>query len=177
MIDLGTNLLGRPSPISQIAFVVPDLDAAVTRFVEQFSIGPFRVLRHISFADVVLDGRPAELDISAAFAWRDGVEIELIEQHGKTDSIFTTAGNPVSGIHHVGIRTENLEEEAERLVAAGMRCVQRSRSQSGTLTAFFAGEPWLGLVELIQAADAGAAHEGLKLAAGNWDRKARYLGA
>lgn len=153
-------------PISQIAYVVQDLEEAVRFWARHMRVGPFRVIPHIQFGVSEYLGAFAEFDLSIALAWRDGVEIELMQLHSKAPSIIDHA--PASGgVHHVGIRTSDILKDERRLVDAGMRRLQRNVSSAGTETMFFEGP--LGLVELI-AVSGGSPHlERLKQAAAAWD--------
>ncbi|TPN81116.1 VOC family protein [Mesorhizobium sp. CU2] len=159
-------------PIAQVAYLVGDLDVAVRYWVEHFGVGPFFVQKHLKFTELVVNGAPSDVDFSIALAWGGGVQIELIEQHNQAPSVFR--GFPYGAIHHVGIRTMRLAEDAARLRTAGMREVQRGVATSGTVTAFFDGNPVCGIVELIQPADGGTLLEKMKKAASEWDGKSLY---
>ncbi len=56
----------RFGPIMQNGYVVRDLDRAMQHWTQVAGIGPFFVLEHIEFAEVLLHGKPAKFDISVA---------------------------------------------------------------------------------------------------------------
>ncbi|WP_181763493.1 VOC family protein [Mesorhizobium sp. B2-4-15] len=159
-------------PIAQIGYVVANLEAAVSFWVAHLGVGPFFVQKHLQFSELVVNGASSDLDFSLALAWGRGVQIELIEQHNETPSVFR--GFPYGAIHHVGIRTMRLAEDAARLKAAGMRELQRGVAATGSTTVFFDGNPVCGIIELIQPADGGALLEKMKKAASEWDGKSLY---
>ncbi|TGR10509.1 hypothetical protein EN833_13340 [Mesorhizobium sp. M4B.F.Ca.ET.190.01.1.1] len=153
-------------PISQIAYVVDNLEEAVLFWARHMRVGPFRLIPHIRFVESEYRGAFTEFDLSVALAWREGVEIELMQLHSKAPSIIDHA--PLSGgVHHVGMRTSNIIDDERRLVAAGMRRLQRNVSSTGTETMFFEGP--LGLVELIAVPEGSPHAERLKQAALIWD--------
>ncbi|MDI6029287.1 VOC family protein [Corticibacterium sp. UT-5YL-CI-8] len=166
MSTAAVGAVGFLPPITQIAYVVVDLDAAVTFWARHMRVGPFRILPHIQYVESEYRGAFAEFDLSLALAWRDGVEIELMQLHSKGPCIIDHAP-ACGGVHHVGIRTANIAEDERRLVAAGMRRLQRNVSATGTETMFFEGP--LGLIELIGVPGGSPLAEKLRQAALVWD--------
>lgn len=156
-------------PITQIAYLVPDLDKAVTFWARHLKVGPFKIIRHIPYAVCEYHGNPLELDLSIALAWRDGLQVELMQQHSSAASVFSDHVPTGDGFHHVGIRTEDIKGDEQRLISAGMKRLQRGVSTTGTETTFMGGVPGAGIVELIYVPDGGVLSETLKQAARDWD--------
>lgn len=163
------------NPVYQICYVVDDLDRAVRLWASQFGFGPFMAVEHLRFDELVYNGENTEVDISIALAWRGELQIELLQQHSDGASIFTEFTPPNGGIHHVGIRSNSIDEDEKKLVAAGFRRVQRGVSSTGVVTVFLDGGKSVGLVELISVPDGGASGEKLKRASVEWDRIDPYL--
>lgn len=159
----------RLPPITQIAYLVQDLDKAAAFWAQHLGVGPFKVLRNIRFAVSEYKGHPVDIDLSIALAWRDGLQVELMQQHSTADSVFTTNQPADGGFHHVGIRTDDIRADERKLLAAGLHRLQRNVSTTGTETIFFGGGPGTGIIELIQVADGGTFSERLKQAALEWD--------
>ncbi|MFW7354468.1 MAG: VOC family protein [Brucella sp.] len=156
-------------PITQIAYFVEDLDQAIHFWTRHLGVGPFKLLPHIRFAESEYKGYPLDVDLSIALGWRDGIQIELMQQHSAAASVFTDFAPMQGGYHHVGIKTDDIATDSGSLVAAGMRCIQRNLSSTGTETRFFVGGPGTGVIELIRSADGGVLSEKLRQAAEQWD--------
>jgi hypothetical protein len=161
--------LGR---IFQLAYVVDDIHAAAATWAKHFAVGPFVLLERIRFRECLVNGAPSDPVVSLAFADRGETQIELIQAHDAQASVFSRATASWRGLHHVGIRTEDIGRDERRLAEAGMVPVQRSLSSSGTATLFMDG-PW-GIVELIQSADGGAFARRVRAAADAWDGASPY---
>ena len=73
-------------PIRQLGFVVRDLDAALATWVAM-GVGPFYVLRNVA-QDTSYRGEPCSVVLSVAFANSGDLQIEVIQQHGDTPSIY-----------------------------------------------------------------------------------------
>ncbi len=157
-------------PIYQLAYRVPDLDEAVAFWVSTMRVGPFKMLRHIVQPVCEFLGNPADVDLSIALAWRGGLQIELMQVHRSSNSVFDAGASPATGLHHVGIKTNQIGDDAARLVAAGFRQLQRGISASGTETIFLEGPAQVtGLIELIHVPNSVCQVDRLRLAAETWN--------
>lgn len=83
-----------------VAFVVPDIDAAIERMMES-GIGPVFTMRRIRVAARYRGERHDPL-FSAAFAYSGSMQIELLCQHDETPSAYLEyiRRNPGGGLHH-----------------------------------------------------------------------------
>ena len=102
-VDFGPNL--------QLAFVVPNLDAAMERWLRIQGVGPFHVMRHCAVANVRYRGdRPVEVDFGVAIAQWGGVQVELIEQYCDTPSAYRDVyARGEGGFHHTCVVVPDLE--------------------------------------------------------------------
>jgi hypothetical protein len=156
-------------PITQIAYLVDDLDEAIQFWTRHLRVGPFKIVGHIQFAESEYRGQRLEVDLSIALAWREGIQVELMKQHSAAASVFTDFAPAAGGYHHAGIRTDDIAADDATLVASGMQCIQRNVSSTGTETRFYVGGPGTGVIELIQSNDGGAFAAKLRRAAEDWD--------
>lgn len=162
-------------PIFQLAYLVPHLEAAAEFWARHMGVGPFAKLPHIAFVESSYRSAPLDLDLSIALAWRGDVQIELMQQHSPSDSIFTDFAPAEGGFHHAGIRSADIEADSATLIAAGLTLLQRNLSGTGTETRFFGGSS-LGIVELIHTPGGPSPlSEKLKAAAGLWDGRSVWL--
>ncbi len=172
-----TNSL-RLGPIMQIAYVVADLDAAISHWAGKLAVGPWAVQRHVNYKLSHYRGVATPADISVAFAYSGDVNIELVQQHNDAPSVFhdfvSRHGN---GLQHVGVLSDDLETDTLRLADQGIALVHRLINPNGVETRFFDTEFHPGaLLELIgrsDLTDAGFAQ--LRGAAQAWDGKEAIL--
>lgn len=110
-----------PTEFFQIAWVVPDLDSAIRRFQKNLNTGPFFLNAHVQVENPLYRGKPAPpSDYSLALAQSGRFQIELIEQHDDTPSVYRDlypAG--VEGFHHMGAFVPDVEAEIRRYEKMG----------------------------------------------------------
>lgn len=118
--------LGLP-PISQIGFVVKDMDKAVEYYSSIFKIGPFTVYEFIPEKHWFMEELSyLKLKMGKA-AWGD-LEFELIQPiEGKSfhREFLETHGE---GIQHLGFFVPNYDEMFEKFKAAGFKPVMRAET-------------------------------------------------
>jgi hypothetical protein len=159
----------------QLGFVVPDLDAAIRHWVS-LGVGPFFLLEHIAFAECSYRGKPARFDLSVAIGQWGPVQVELIRQHDDVPSIYTRFdGSRAGGLQHVGVMTDSVAADLERLAPLGIEPVQHGSTANGIRFAYvntdaLPGAHPGGMVELIER---GPAIDGffrlVREAAAGWD--------
>jgi catechol 2,3-dioxygenase-like lactoylglutathione lyase family enzyme len=109
-----------PGGIVQMGWVVTDLDAAAARFASTLGAGPFLVGRHIEVTDLRHRGVRAPTDFSFALAQAGNVQIELIEQHDDTPSVYRDMyGRGEEGFHHLAFIVPDVAAEVARYGAMG----------------------------------------------------------
>lgn len=163
--------------LRQIAFVVPDIDAAMRYWVQTLGVGPFFIKRAIEFKNYRYRGEalPSPM-VSIALANSGNVQIELIQQHDIRPSIykeFLDSGR--SGLQHVSswlTRAEFDRKKAE-LLARGLRIAQECTiPASGVRLAYFDTDSGNGLVfEIADLAEPNQLERVTKIAreARHWD--------
>lgn len=123
--------------IIQNAYVVNDIDDAIDRWHRLWGTGPFIVRRHIVMEQVLYRGRPAALDISAAFVQAGALQIEFICQHNDGPSAFRDAYAPgQEGLHHVAIMPEDYRATVDRFVRLGYPVATELQTRSGRGASF-----------------------------------------
>jgi len=97
--DLFRPRLGEPH---HCAYVVEDIEATVTRLVDQLGAGPFLLIENVPLEDVRSRGEPAEFVHNSAFGYCGGGAIELMEPlslaPARVEKGFSA---PWPRIHHV----------------------------------------------------------------------------
>ena len=111
----------------QQGWVVPDLEAALVQWLA-LGVGPFFVEAHIR-PPGELDGEPIQADLTAAFAYSSDQQIELIQQHDDTPTIYREflATRPEGGLQHLAAWVDDIPSKLEELrtTAPAFRVRQR----------------------------------------------------
>ncbi len=104
----------------QEAYLVNDLDQAIRGWSDLYGAGPFRTVMHHKTDRFHYRGTDQEADVSYAFGYLGDMQIQFIQQHDDTPSIYRdmfAAGE--EGFHHVAILVHDFEAEYRRLVDKG----------------------------------------------------------
>ena len=139
-------------PVMQIAWVVRDLDAAIDHWTRVMSVGPFFLFEHVPFSELLYQGKPSPVDMTAALAYSGDTQIELIYQHNDAPSIYTEfLRGGRTGVQHLGVMTESVDDDLERLRAQGVEPAQSGRTAWGARFAYLSTDhdPG-GMIELIE---------------------------
>jgi methylmalonyl-CoA/ethylmalonyl-CoA epimerase len=106
--------------LRQVAFVVPDLDAAMDQWHRTTNAGPFYVERH-GKPNVTYRGEATPLEFSVAFAGLGDVMLELIEQHNDGPSVYRDSFAPgTGGLHHFGYVVDSFDGIEEEYRSRGI---------------------------------------------------------
>lgn len=118
-------------PIRQVAFVVRDLNAAVTYWTQTLRIGPFFVLREMRPDEFWYRGKPSTPPLMSIALGNSGdLQVEIIEQHDDSPSTyldFLAAGR--EGMQHVSawLTRNEYELTVARAKSAGLEVAQEGR--------------------------------------------------
>lgn len=89
-----------PGPVRQVGYVVGDLDATIGSWLP-LGVGPWFVLRDQD-QSCTYRGAPCDTTLSIAFANTATMQIELIQQHGDTPTIYSEfLGSGREGYHQL----------------------------------------------------------------------------
>ncbi len=142
-----------PGPIRQIGYVVTDLDRALDSWVD-LGVGPWFVLRGIA-QRVTYRGEPCEITLSLALANSGDLQVELIQQHGETASIFTEfLASCGPGFHQLAYWTDDFEATMRSVAGAGWPVVWSGGEDVGTRFAYVEppGSP-AAVIEIMELTD------------------------
>jgi catechol 2,3-dioxygenase-like lactoylglutathione lyase family enzyme len=105
----------------QIAYHVPDPEAAAHRLAHEFGWGPFFLLEHIKLASCLYRGRPAVFDHTSAYGQAGELMVELITQHDDTPSVLRDRfARDACGVHHLAHFVPDLPRALSELQARGI---------------------------------------------------------
>ena len=166
--------------IVQMAYVVDDLEAAATRLSETMQIGPFMMNRHIQLDDPHHRGKPQRTDFSLGLAQAGPVQIELVEQHDDTPSVYRDIypDGPPGGMafHHVAVIVPDVAAETKRYNDLGFATA--SEGNFGPIPFTYVDlSPATGfMVEVLPDMDPMHRFFGaVRKAADNWDGKTAFV--
>lgn len=147
-------------PIRQVAYIVPDLDAAIRAWRNAIGAGPFVVYREVNpFRDLVYRGEPSEdVIISIALGRSGPLQLEFIQQHNDTPSIYTEAlANGAGGPHHFAFITPDFDAAYAHAMQIGMEAIAETGAPGSPRMAYlgYSGIPGF-IAELLEASEASA---------------------
>jgi hypothetical protein len=106
--------------VSQIAYVVEDLDVALAYWVDVIKAGPFFLFEHATMENQRYRGAASNVDVTLAVGNSGDTQIELIYCENDAPSVyreFLDAGR--TGVHHVGLMPENYPAACETYRSLG----------------------------------------------------------
>jgi lactoylglutathione lyase len=147
------------SAVYHVGYVVEDLVAAMAQFTD--TIGA-RWVDH--FVDVRYrdhEGATVEVNLHTSFSLDGPTHIELIE--AAPDTIWQLGNGP--SLHHIGLWTDDIPAEAERLMRTGMPAVASGFGPDNTTdTGYFSyhANPLGAKVELVDIAKQQGMHDWMR---------------
>lgn len=88
--------------ISQLGYIVKDLNAALDFWVKVLGVGPWAVVKSLKPTNVIYRGNPGELEMNCAVANSGDLQIELIQPISTTPNFYQECFDKgMNGIHHV----------------------------------------------------------------------------
>jgi catechol 2,3-dioxygenase-like lactoylglutathione lyase family enzyme len=164
------NPLSLPGGVRQIGYVVTDLDSAIDDWV-RMGVGPWYVMRELPLR-TLYRGQSCEVVQSIAMANSGPLQVELIQQHGDTPSIFTEfLATHGPGFHQLAWWVEDFDAALDAAKDAGFPVVWQGADDGGV--PFVYVEPPGGPVAIIEIMQLNELTEGMASlvggAAEGWD--------
>jgi catechol 2,3-dioxygenase-like lactoylglutathione lyase family enzyme len=145
-------LIARLGPVMQMAYVPPDLDAALRYWTETMGVGPFYRLAHIGLDAAKYRGEAVSMDFSVLIGYWGDIQIDLIEQHNDAPSIYKRwRDEGREGLHHVCIVVDDIQHARAVCREAGASVEQEVWVSGGGEAIYVdAGGGPGSLIEIIQ---------------------------
>lgn len=150
---MGQVGFGQPDDgIIQMAYVVPDLHAAMAQWTQSLHVGPWFVLEHFTGVDAVYRGQPSRAELTLAMSFAGHMNIELIQPKNDAPSVYCEVLERRGyGFHHWGVATWNFDAAVARYESAGHPLAFRLAVPSGGRVAYMDTTGVLpGYTELIE---------------------------
>ncbi|RJG03151.1 VOC family protein [Noviherbaspirillum sedimenti] len=170
------EVAARPwGPIMQIAYVVDDLDTAIDHWTGVMGVGPF-YLKRPDLENAYYENEPLTVNMTAAVAFSNGLQIELILQHDDTPSIYTRRRPEGHGIHHMAALTDDLEAAIAYVESRGGRRLQGADMPGGGRICYVDTGTPAGILEFLELrAPVLELFESIRMAGATWDGQQRIL--
>jgi catechol 2,3-dioxygenase-like lactoylglutathione lyase family enzyme len=159
--------------IRQVAYLVPDIDAAMDHWSRVLGVGPWYYNPHVPIRNYHYRGQHYEPHNSVALANAGALQIELLQTRNDVPSMyrdFQRAGH--QGVQHVAYWTESFDADLARAEAAGFRvCMGGEVGANGRFVYFEDRSALPGTtIELSEVAGPkGRLFKLIREAAVNWD--------
>jgi len=115
--------------VSQVGFVVADVEKAAREWVRLTGAGPFFV-GSFRMDDCFYRGRTVSMDITTALAYLGDTQIQLVQPNGDGPNIFSEllaqTSNPGGVFHHIHLLTDDVAREIARFRAQEVEMVSYS---------------------------------------------------
>jgi hypothetical protein len=150
---MGQVGFGQPDDgIIQMAYVVPDLRAAIEQWATTLRIGPWFVLEHFTGLDPIYRGGSSAADVSLAMSFAGHKNIELIQENNDAPSVYREMIQRRGyGFHHWGLATWSFDASVASYERAGYALAFRATVPSGGRVGYMDTTAVLpGFTELIE---------------------------
>jgi hypothetical protein len=139
--------------IIQTAFVVPDVQEAVTFWTKDLKAGPFFLIPHWRGDRPVYRGQDSSAAVTIAMGFAGHMQIELIQPEDDNPSVYKELIDRSGyGLHHFGVASDDIDGDIARMEGDGYTLAFRAGVPSGGDVAYLDGGPAKpGMLELIEA--------------------------
>jgi len=141
--------------IIQVGILVKDAAEAAKKLEKLIGVGPFEILEP-EYRDLTYRGKTGKFKIRIALAKAGPIQIELMQPlYGETiyDEFAQRKGY---GLHHLGIKTDNMERSVKEMEDRGFRVIQ-SGNRPGVKWAYLSTEEQTGVIfELLEKKQASS---------------------
>jgi hypothetical protein len=88
-----------------------------------FGVGPFEFFES-DYQDLTYHGKPGNFRMNMAFAQAGNIELELIQPLSGENIYTDFVQQRGQGLHHIGIKTADIDQAIKRMEAEGFRVIQ-----------------------------------------------------
>lgn len=139
--------LGKPF---QVAYVVPEMESALTHWIGTLGIGPFHIIE-IDQEALVYD-KPLHVRTQMALSWWNDVQIELIMPRNNAMTpyrAFLDAGR--QGVHHLACVSEDFAKSDADMESAGIDRVMRGEMPGTRIAYYRTDDDFAGtMIEIVE---------------------------
>jgi len=135
--------------IIQVGILVKDVEESARKLEKRIGIGPFEILEP-EYRDLTYHGKVGRFKVKLALAKAGPIQIELMQPLWGETIYDEFARRKGYGLHHLGIRTDNMEQSVKEMEARGFHVTQ-SGNRPGVKWAYLNTEEQTGVIfELLE---------------------------
>lgn len=138
------------APISQMAYVPSDFDAAITYWTETMGVGPFFLFENIALDDMKYRGEPTDARFTVAIAYWGDVQIELVRGENDGPAHYNGEYGVKDQLHHVLQLVDDFDAVAAEVERLGGEAIVSGGFGGGKVAYFDLGGGPGTLVEVLQ---------------------------
>jgi 4-hydroxyphenylpyruvate dioxygenase-like putative hemolysin len=133
----------------QVGILVKDVEETARKLEKLIGIGPFQIFEP-EYRDLTLHGRAGRFKIRIGLAKAGPIQIELMQPLSGETIYDEYARRKGYGLHHLAIRTEDMEQSVGDMKARGFKVIQ-SGNRPRTKWAYLDTEEQTGIIfELVE---------------------------
>lgn len=157
-------------PISQMAYVPSDWDAAIAYWTETMGVGPFFLFENIALDDMRFRGEPSEARFSVAIAYWGDMQIELVRGENDAPAHYNGEYAVKDRLNHVLVFVDDFAEAMRALEEAGGEVIVSGGFGGGDVAYVDPGAGPGGLIEIMRPGEGAAGlFAMIRDAAKDWD--------
>ena len=144
---------GQPdNGIMQMAYIVPDIQAAMREWASDLRVGPWFLLDHFTGDDPVYRGEPCLAGVSLAMGFAGHMQIELIQPNDEHPSVYREVRDQRGwGFHHFGVGSRDFEGDVAKYESKGYELAFRCGVPTGGSVGYMDTKGQLpGMLEVIE---------------------------
>ena len=137
--------------VMQLAYVPVDFDEALKFWTRTMGVGPFFHLRHIKIPAATYRGQATQIDFSMGLAYWNDMQIELIQPHDGTPSVYSEwLRSGQQGVHHMCLSVSDMNHARRVCIDAGAEIVQEFMLDGGEAIYVDTGGGPGTMIEILQ---------------------------
>lgn len=169
-------MIEKTGVLNQMAYVVPDIAAAIDFWTATMGVGPFFVFPELNAEKADYRGEDYLYRFGAAIAYSGDLNVELIEPRGPSifDEFLKAGGK---GVHHTCRFVDDMASAQAEIEALGAKRLQGATFGPGSEVAYFAmTEDESIILELAQLpAESLGLFDAVRQAGADWDGNTRTI--
>lgn len=137
--------------VMQLAYVPRDIEQALRFWTVVIGAGPFFRLPHVAYKAATYRAQDSKVDFSVLIGYWGDTQIELIQQHCNSPSIYKAGlDEGREGLHHVCILVDDIERARQAAADAGLSIEQEVFLDGGEAIYVDTGGGPGTMVEILQ---------------------------
>jgi hypothetical protein len=158
--------------IFQNAWVVPNIESACMKWVNELGVGPFFLTDYTpdTFEQITYRGNPSALAMKVAIAQAGNIQIELIEPVTEKCAYRDSVPKGQMGFHHMCVWTLDFESDLNYMQSLGYTAANTGKVRDLDF-AYFDTRPLMGCMLEVVTKNEGTVSRFKEIAktARNWD--------